>query len=287
MGKDNLIIFITFNPDIKSLINKLKMINSYFSTVVVDNSASVPIKNSLTIYRSKNNKFIFNQHNVFIAAALNQGIRHGLKNKFQNFLLLDQDTNFEIQDIQKHIDSYKKLPDYLNSILGWSYISPTSTKPYFTRYGFFGKKMYFNNVNLQPADTLICSGMLFNRSAVKVVGFFDEKLIMDFVDHEWTLRAKSLGFNIYGNFLVQVKHHIGVKPIQFLGMLISNHSPVRHYYMFKNFFILMKRKYIPIRYKCHEALMMLFKFTCYSLLTKNKYQNFKLMLKGMVEGLFF
>src|SRR5205823_9651810 len=85
--------------------------------------------------------------------------------------------------------------------------------------------------------TVITSGSLINLSIYKELGRFRDDLFIDSVDDEYCMRARDRGFAVIEATTFGIAHEIGKpKIVQLLGKprSISNHSPVRRYYMARN-----------------------------------------------------
>jgi rhamnosyltransferase len=94
---------------------------------------------------------------------------------------------------------------------------------------------------------LITSGSIVNLERYGEIGAFDEKLFIDQVDFDYSFRSRLEGFktirfnNVYlQHSLGKESEHISFK--NFKKTKRSLHSPVRIYYMTRNFFY-MRRKY--------------------------------------------
>src|SRR5690606_10075289 len=83
-------------------------------------------------------------------------------------------------------------------------------------------------------DYVIASGCLIPFDVIETVGGMQEELFIDYVDIEWGLRAQHQGLQSLGVCAAVMQHQLGEKPIRFRGRLIPVHSPLRHYYHFRN-----------------------------------------------------
>ena len=81
-------------------------------------------------------------------------------------------------------------------------------------------------------------------SVLDDVGNFDERFFIDYVDIEWGLRAKSLGFSSYGVCGAALEHSLAEGAISFWFLKtwsVPVHMPIRHYYFFGNAVLLYRR----------------------------------------------
>ncbi len=137
---------------------------------------------------------------------------------------------------------------------------------------------------IYPVAYTITSGSLVNLAAMEKIGLHDDKLFIDFVDIEWGLRANHLGYQILQWPQVVLEHQLGEAPIELFGHKIVNHSPVRHFYYFRNAMLLMKRGYVPKVWKRTELKKLLPRFVCYALFAKPRFSHARAMLSGLWAG---
>jgi rhamnosyltransferase len=87
-------------------------------------------------------------------------------------------------------------------------------------------------------ETVITSGNLVNADLYRKVGGFDEKLFIDYVDHDFCLRGKKMGFDVIVWTDAKLYHTIGKAISRKLPFgrkwFSSGHSPERRYTMSRN-----------------------------------------------------
>jgi rhamnosyltransferase len=136
-----------------------------------------------------------------------------------------------------------------------------------------------------PVDLLISSGSLTPMTVFKEIGLMKNELFIDYVDIEWSLRATSMGYALYGIVDAQMNHELGDDPEEIFGRKIPVHSPLRDYYHFRNAIYLIKKSYTPVAWKITDGYRLLMKYFVYSLLIKPRYQRWSQMNKGLWHGL--
>ena len=78
---------------------------------------------------------------------------------------------------------------------------------------------------------------MVRREVVEAIGLPRSDFFMDFVDYEYCLRARSLGYKIAVVTRAKLFHEIGeARTVRFLGRrsFWSDHRPFREYYMSRN-----------------------------------------------------
>lgn len=88
------------------------------------------------------------------------------------------------------------------------------------------------------ADHVITSGCLIPAQAWREVGPYNEALFLDYVDIEWCLRARSLGWRVAIDTGCVMAHSIGDRVFTMGGRSLMVHAPVRNYLLVRNHMLL-------------------------------------------------
>jgi rhamnosyltransferase len=139
--------------------------------------------------------------------------------------------------------------------------------------------------NLVCVTQIISSGMMIDLSKLELIGFKDERLFIDGVDHEWCWRAKTQNLLVAIANNVEMVHKLGDGRSKFAGITYKVGSPIRLYYQFRNILILTRRGYVPTYWKTRNVLVLPIRFFANSLLQSNKRERIKFMLCGLLDGL--
>jgi rhamnosyltransferase len=89
----------------------------------------------------------------------------------------------------------------------------------------------------------ITSGNLVRVSVFDQVGLYDEGLFIDCIDFDFCLRLRHAGYAIYRVPAALMRHQLGdpVEVPSALRRYYALHSPLRRYYMYRNFMYLAER----------------------------------------------
>ena len=96
-------------------------------------------------------------------------------------------------------------------------------------------------------DVAITSGSLLSLKVYKIVGPFNDKLFIDYVDFEYCLRIRKAGFKILRLKEALIYHKLGDlkrKIFLFKKIFVTNHPPVRYYYRTRNRFYVYKKYFL-------------------------------------------
>lgn len=281
-------VVIYYYPDEQAIKNTLALAH-HLPVVVIDNTDSEWSDWAAQLAINDNILIIHNQQNLGVAKALNQGVKHWIAQGLDWCFLFDQDSQ---------IDS-----DFIDTMLTELPKSEPSVAAYVPLYYAENLQQYGDIIQVtankltrievkkldrsEPiwASYAISSGSLINLSSYQAIGEHDENLFIDFVDIEWGLRANALGYKMLTNTKAILKQQLGDKPLFVFGRCIVNHSPVRHYYYFRNVVHMLKKEHVPLTWKRNEILKLPIRFLLYGLFTTNRHQHIKAMVTGVWHGI--
>ncbi|MGR5254322.1 glycosyltransferase family 2 protein [Vibrio astriarenae] len=295
-------VVVFYHPD-QAAIEHVKRLAQYLTVIIIDNSdneqRSSNLKGELTHPTGDNTNdvlYIANQKNLGIATALNQGLEQAISIGKQWCLLLDQDSVVDCDFVQ----SISMLPNqplchiaaivpryYANNLQKFGdiiQVTPRAIK----RIAPETLPLIRDNdqgTDFVDASYAITSGSMVNLANLENIGLHDESLFIDFVDIEWGLRANHKGFRIVTNLNATLQQQLGEQPIRLMGLNIVNHSPIRHYYYFRNVLLMLRKKHVPLIWKLVELAKLPVRFTLYSTLTSNRKKQCQSMLQGLWHGL--
>ena len=224
-------IIISYNCDEKILSGINIIRNQVDYVVIVDNGSNEKSINILKEIAKVDLKIIYNSRNMGIACALNQGVKYAKDNKFDWVITLDQDSLATEDIIENMLNVYKSLDEDQKTRV-------VSLVPEHIEEKFYTKKRDTSNP-LKFEETLadVTSGNLVKTSLFDKVGYFDEKLFIDYVDHEFCLRICKNGYKILKVDNSILLHNLGdyqFKKIFSRKIYYTNHSFTRRYYITRN-----------------------------------------------------
>ena len=252
--------------------------------LIVDNGSEIVGKTIVEQHASANKVFtLLNPENMGIAYALNQGVRYALQHGYKWILSLDQDSLVTPGMIETMCNVYESLGEEEKKITAGLFAVPVEKA--IARVGDY--KSDSNNTNFTKVITGITSGNLLRTDIFNKVGLFEEKLFIDYVDHDFYLRLASVGYHLLeceGAKLIHQRGNYTQKKI--FGRLteISNYSALRRYYNTRN------RMYTWKRYaESHPDFVQHDKKTFRKQLLKlllvedDKWSKLKMMTKGYCD----
>lgn len=246
---------------------------------VIDNS---PMPTSLKIATKKMHYHHF-PTNVGIAKAQNVGLKELQVLGCEYALLLDQDSQID-PDFVFRLSSLlvaSKINEQPIIAIGPRVICSFSEKAVKPRV----QREILVYEDIVCVTQIISSGMMIDLSKLDLVGFKDETLFIDGVDHEWCWRAKTHNYMVAIADKIEMVHRLGDARSKFAGVTYKVGSPIRLYYQFRNILLLAQRGYVPSYWKTRNILVLPIRFVANALLQTQKRKRFRYMLCGLWDGL--
>lgn len=286
-------VLVTYEPDLAKLDVLLRALRRQLaSVVVIDNGSSLAIEHSISAeFRPDSWCQVVRLHsNRGIAAAQNIGIDLARKAGAAFVILFDQDSEPAPDMVQKLLDvaTTQALRGIPVAAVGPRYTDERQDNPPpFIRIRGLSveRQACVSPHSVVEVDYLIASGSLIPLTTLDAVGSMREDLFIDYVDIEWGLRAKEAGFQSFGVCGAMMRHDLGSEPIEFFGRTIPLHSPLRHYYHFRNAVRLYCETGLPLNWKIADGWRLLLKYGAYTLLAKPRHKHWWMMSLGIIHGL--
>ncbi|MBI2311642.1 MAG: glycosyltransferase family 2 protein [Betaproteobacteria bacterium] len=288
-------VVVTHQPDVSRLREGLEALRAQVEQILIVDNGSVPsARDRLQALADATTRFLPLGENRGPAAAHNRGIEWAAAQGFGYVLLLDQDSVPAPGMVATLLDAHAALVSSGTRVaaVGPRYVDPSSGhSSFFVRFGPFGlRRMRPETLpeRIIPVDFLISSGSLISLATVEQVGIMDESLFIDHVDTEWLLRARARGYRAYGVRDAVMAHCLGDDTFNlWLGRWrhLPLHSPLRHYYIFRNSVLLYKRRYAPLQWVVNDLLRLIGMFVFYSLAAPPRLRQARMMLRGLVDGI--
>jgi len=289
-------VVLTYQPNVPLLTALLQRIVPQVDAVLlVDNGSSATIRPALAaaLKTLPSVRSLMLEDNVGVGAGHNRGIAAALKEGFGFVVILDQDSTPAADMIAELRRGYETAARDGRRVaaVGPLFVQKfTGEQAPFIRLGLlrFRKVPCRSAVSgLVRADFLISSGSLIPAAAFREVGLMREDLFIDQVDTEWFLRARGQGWRMYGVCAAKMEHALGDKTLRvWLGRWkeIPLHSPLRHYYSFRNSTFLYLRSRFPLRWKLADGYRLAGMLLTFTIMLPDRWAHLRMMLRGAWHG---
>lgn len=270
-------IVVLYNPEADVYDNIMSYYDQVDAVILVDNS-DIPATDLVQSFSGDSKVIsISNIANSGIAAALNQGARAARVIGCTFVLTMDQDSR-----------ATSGMVDILKSLFSSCDIDGLALAAPF-HLTLIDKVPGSSVISTEERDTVWTSGNLLSLAAFEIAGPFEEKLFIDFVDHEYCLRLKRLGFRIVQSNKAILYHGFGnnLKSFNILSrrIIISNHTPLRRYYITRNRLWVASIYPEFKRFVWFDRLCILTELITILIWEDNRCKKYKMMLAGVRDYL--
>lgn len=189
-NKKVLSLIVTYNPEVERFNTCLEKISGQVDKVlVIDNNSSNISSLEQVLFQYSNIELLKNTINLGLSKAYNKALKYARENKFDFLLILDQDTICSNNLIQE----YKK---YANT--DYAALSPLRhhhNKDY-EEHNYRLNKYDKPNGNIELIPFTINSGTCINLNVLPSNYYYDEKLFLEFLEHDFCLFLKQNHFKL-------------------------------------------------------------------------------------------
>jgi rhamnosyltransferase len=280
------VVVVFYRPD-HDCVARANRLAEVWPCVVVDNTESASTPAALGL--DARIDYVANNANLGIATALNQGVERLIGMGCTSALLFDQDSEPSEQlliELPRTL-AVERMRDQRVALIGPAYEDARlrGVAP-FVRFGYLWlRRVRPEGVKPIDVDFLITSGSCVNLAVWHDIGPMDDALFIDFVDLEWCTRARSKGYSVLGAPALRLTHELGGQPVKVFGRSYPGHSALRHYYLFRNAIVLIRRAYVPWSWKSTELVKMPVRLLIYGLFMQPRLLHVRLSLLGIWHGL--
>lgn len=283
-------IIVTYNPEINTIKRQCELISKQVDQVIyVDNFSKniIEIKRFIVELNSNNIFLVENPQNMGIGFAQNQGIRESYELNSDFIVFFDQDSIISPNFISNLLAAEFTLTQQGVKVgaVGPIYVNEDTQEKYpITKYwGPFIKRLYPSTSPIE-ASVLISSGILISLDVISQVGEMDDRLFIDYVDIEWSYRARNKDYKLFAVPTAIMHHQIGDKRVSIFGRRISVHSPLRRYYLARNSVHMLKCPYISYGYKLREVTFNILRILVITAISHDRLKYLKYSFRGVIDG---
>ncbi|KAA6349611.1 hypothetical protein EZS27_002939 [termite gut metagenome] len=265
-------VCVLFNPINEMILNINSYINELGILYLIDNSDK-PLSAQLPFLKTSNKqiKYICNNENLGIATALNIAARYAIQEGYEWLLTMDQDSKASLNMLSILYDFIQNT-----SIPNIGIVAAQPDTP-------IRKKRKESGHTVM--DTVITSGSLVNLNIYTLVGGFEDKLFIDYVDHYFSLGVRQNGYCIIQVNNAILHHTLGNSSVKYffgIKMIPTNHNQLRKFYMTRNRLYLYKRYFKVFPMFVFKDIRQFFKEIIKLLLYEdNKITQLNCIYKGM------
>lgn len=283
-------VVVAFHPPLELFRKVIDAVLPQVSDVVIVDNTSGNTR-PIDVGSEKVHVIAFKE-NRGVGAAHNAGFEWAREHGSTHVLLLDHDSVPAADMVDQLVKATSELEKrgIPVGVVGPKYINTaTRRSSFFVQFKAYGFKRVWCDAaeRLTPVDFLISSGSLIPVRVLDQVGLMDEGLFVDHVDTDWCLRARTKGYQAFGVRAAVMEHTLGSNMIAvtFVKREVPEHSPIRHYYTFRNSLCLYRRSYAAPRWIAGDLLRLLGMMVFYPLVTPPRLEHLRMMVRGIRDGI--
>jgi rhamnosyltransferase len=280
------LIFVLYQPTEDFVGNLVKARAACRNVVAVDNSPD-PDLCMHECLRDQGIQVIFNCNEGGIAGAYNKGAEALLARQCDLIFLLDQDSEIDASFFAAMMQAAAKLSGAF--LIGPKIyeIELQKCMPVIPPDQRFPKPFRIDDrtAGLFPTLCIISSGSAISAAAYRELGAFREDYFIEYVDVEYSMRARSQGVPVYTNAAVTLRQNNG--RIERHGKLFTtNHAAWRRYYIARNTVhcLHLYRSYSGLHW--FSGLMAIHQATVVLLFDSQKLKKLTAIACGYLDGMF-
>ena len=289
-------LLVTFNPH-PDFFTRLDMFYTQLNQIIVVDNGSNPdtcrLLDQETQRRGSSLNVIFNETNLGIAKALNQGCNWALEHGYDHIIAFDQDSYPApgmISTMLEVLSTYAEdgklavvAPVVLDPLMKIQarYLRPKNK--------WLFERVFCDCTALEDVTFVITAGSLYDLKAYQQIGPFRDDFFIDYVDMEYCLRARQRGYQIIVTCNAHLNHRQGERQKRVLwgqNHYPTFHSPLRWYFSARNR-IQMFRQY-AIRFPhwaMYEVVANLYIFIKMLLFETQRIAKLRAFFRGTLDGI--
>lgn len=269
-------ILVTYHPDLTALATHLEALAPQVDgLVLVDNgSGQTPALQAVLAALPVPHKACFQPENRGLGQAQNAGVAQARTLGAEAVLLMDQDSHPGPGMVAALQAGLAARADDQPAAIGANFTEPAR-----------GTSAGLPPGAIPEMPALIASGTLIPCSVLESVGPFDEALFVDFVDTEWSFRARAQGYRLFAARGAPMTHRIGDETVQVFGRTRPIHAPARAYYQTRNLLRLWRARHMPRRWLLGKLTATLARRLGLALIVPPRGARFKAVARGLWHGL--
>ena len=291
-------VVVAYLPDVAVLRALLDALRAQTDgVIVVDNTPAGDRRVEMLcgVLASHAPQLIRLSENQGIGRALNLGIESALAGGATHVLLSDQDSRPAPDMVAQLLRAQDALvaagrrvgavgPTYTDRHTGITFPFQVEVPGKF----FYGHRRSDAQHPCVEAITLITSGTLVAAPVLRAVGPMRGDFFIDYVDIEWSHRARSMGYSLFGVGAAVMYHRMGEHALRvwyFGWRRESAYSPLRVYYRIRNFIALLPLPYICSRWKLRNGWYLLGFAYSQTVFGEQRFAALRMAARGLWDGL--
>jgi rhamnosyltransferase len=272
-------VIVTHHPTEELLENLAAIRSQVEHLVVVDNRSAPPALELLDKAKSLFKcDVILNDDNLGNARALNLGISYAEKRGCEWVAFFDQDSSAH----ECYLAAMRKAYQEASSLCRVAMVAPR----YVDRES--GSELPSCKTSHGYLSTAMTSGCLIPLHVFDAIGRLDERLYVDYVDIELSLRCRHAGYSIVQARDALLRHSLGRLTTHSLcgrKFATTNHNASRRYYITRNRLLVLRRYWRDWTWSGRELQAFVTESLKIALVEEDKMSKFRSIAYGVIDAM--
>lgn len=279
-------VIVCYHPDTPALLQLIGNLHPDVQSIWVVNNGPHPI----TAPWPSKVRHVQCAENIGVAGALNIGFDRAFAQGADAVIGFDQDSLPPEGLVEQLRCAWNAVleqhPGYRLAALGPSPQDKDTGHLLhtFAPYNWLRQRLTPTPGKNQEVDHLITSGCLISREAWQDIGPTNAGLFIDWVDVEWSGRARHMNYHLIMTGSVILPHRIGQNSRAVLGRKFHVHSPFRHYFVVRNAMQLFRDKRFPLGWRTHHLLYAIRVIAANLILAPERQSRLGYVSRGLRDG---
>lgn len=284
---------VTFNPEFDRLTQNIEALICQVDNIIIIDNASENIEAIRKLLGDYNKeKIILREYpnNYGLAYALNEAFNIAFQGEFEWLVTMDQDSSLS----EGYVDTCRRLiKEIKDNRIGIICSDVRDLNGYKNDTPI---RSYSNNeVSCFREIACITSGAFTNVKAGIECGGFDNSMFIDQIDYDLCFKLRSCGYSIYRSNDIYINHELGrIEQKNLLGVryLTTNHSAMRLYYIYRNYFVIKKNHWNLARrdrdvkkWFKQQGLRLAYRPLKIIIAERDKLNKIRSIIRGVVAGM--
>lgn len=136
---------------------------------------------------------------------------------------------------------------------------------------------------IYEVKSIITSGMFTEFDVIKSAGFWNDEIFLDMADWDLCWRVLKREFFCCLSTNVVLSHRLGKSVHHFAGIKVKEGAPFRVYYQTRDCLYLLKKKYVPLKFKIRFILMLTVRPILHLIFLPDRKKRIQYFFKGISD----
>lgn len=272
----NILALVTlYFPDENVKKNILQLLNYVDKVVLLDNTPNSD--NSALFVGIEKAEYIAFKENLGLSKAFNKYLKTLSENCY--IIFFDQDSFCPENLVEQLKNDYQICCKKLGrkGIIGPSYFEKNANRL------MIPKQKKLVEKGIYEVKSIITSGMFTELDVIKSVGFWNDEIFLDMADWDFCWRVLKSVFFCCLSTNVVLSHRLGKSVHHIAGIKVKEGAPFRVYYQTRDCLYLLKKKYVPLKFKIRFILMLTVRPILHLIFLPDKKKRVHYFFKGISD----